>query len=131
MQENETLLDLVILDGKLFKKVLKAGEESLVPVEEKKPLTGRFFEDTDTYPQEWDPQTANALTPPSDPLTREELVNRSMRVEALLIKALSPRMKRGDTESFDTGGNGALKELLQDLCRVMGGPWLDYVERIK
>jgi len=126
-REKETLIDLVMKNGRLMKKVLKNGEETLVPVEEENDQ----FKDTKTVPNDWNPQTACALVPPDDPLTKDQHVNRSMRIEALLVKAISPRMKDGKTETIDTGGNSALKELLKDLCKAMGGPWLEYTDKIK
>jgi len=134
MQSNETLIDVEIRDGKLVKKVArKDGTIDYVPVEETvtKPSITERFEGTDTIPQSWSPpKTENVLTP-KQPLTREEHVDRSCRIEAVLIKAFSPRMSGSKTESVDTRGNTALKELLVDLCNAMGGPWVEKANKIK
>lgn len=133
MDENETLIDVEVRDGVLVKKVArKDGRIDYVPVEHTntKPSMTERFADTETIPADWKPTTTEVLMP-KQPLTREEHVDRSCRVEAVLIKAFSPRMRGDFTESLNTNGNTAVKELLEDLCRAMGGPWLEEMKRIK
>lgn len=141
--ESDTLLDIVIKDGKLFKRVYRNGEEVLEPVQEHKEEPSQSFSqsfsqrfaDTETIPQDWTPPDENTeILKKRDKhgLTRAEHVDRSLRVEAILVKAFSPRMRLGHvTETIDTNGNGALKELLVDLCKAMGPPWNEKIPHIK
>lgn len=141
--ENDTLLDVVIKDGQLFKRVYRNGEEVLEPVQEHKEEPSKTFSErfanTETIPQDWIPPDENTqiLKPHVEKhtrhgLTRAEHVDRSLRVEAILVKAFSPRMRLGHvTETIDTNGNGALKELLVDLCKAMGEPWTSKIPNIK
>lgn len=133
MQDNETLIDVEIRDGQLVKKVArKDGSIEYVPVEEKstKPSMTERFADTETVPNDWKPTTTKVLMP-KQPLTREQHVDRSCRVEAVLIKAFSPRMRESSTETLDTRGNTAVKELLENLCDAMGGEWKERAKHIK
>lgn len=139
MIENETLLDVVMRDGKLFKRVIRNGESVLEEiVEENKKEETSFserFSGTETIPQDWTPpsDTTQILTPLSHAVTKSEHIDRSLRVEAILVKAFSPRMKsmKGEINVIDTKGNGALKELLTDLCKALGGDWEDRISDIK
>jgi hypothetical protein len=137
--ENDTLLDIVIKDGQLFKRVFRNGEEVLEPVQEDNNEPSRSFsqrfDDTETIPQDWTPPSDNTeILKPIEKkgMTRAEHVDRSLKVEAVLVKAFSPRMRLGrSTETIDTNGNGALKELLIDLCKAMGPPWNEKIPHIK
>lgn len=133
--ENETLVDIVIKNGQLFKKLLKNGKEILEPVEEDVERdTTNDFADTSTVPAPWKDADTEILMPKNKGhkvLTRSQHVDRSLRLEAVLVKALGPKMRGSDMETIDLGGNSALKELLLDLCQASGGEWSKVAKRIK
>jgi len=121
-----TLVDIVFINGKLCKAIEHTdGTKEYVPVKSEE----SSFQDTETIPCDWKPTTTEVLERHT-PLTKDEHIDRSCRIEAILVKAFSPRM--GESNSYlDTRGNTALKELLKDLCRAMGGEWEEKSNKIK
>ena len=127
---SETLADVVIRDGRLMKKFVdRHGNETFAPIEEENedPFAG-----TETVPSDWTTsEDTDPVLIPKEALTRAEHTDRSLKVEATLIKALSPRVgRRGGTETIDTNGNTALRDVLIDLCKAMGGEWADRAKHI-
>ena len=129
----DTLIDVFIgEDGKLYKKVLHAdGTKERVLVDksaEADPSMSERFADTETVPNDWSDPGTEAITAPPNPMTREERSDMSLRIEALMAKWTT--RTTGNSGTIDTKGNTAVKEMLIDLCRALGGPWLDVAERI-
>lgn len=99
-------------------------------------ITDRF-KDTDTIPHDWKPEQegtqvpndwkqsdTNTLEELPDPLTRDERVQASLKLELLLVKIFG-------THNVDTKGNQAFKAVLIDLCKIAGGSWAEYIKKIK
>lgn len=120
------------------KIVHKDGTIEYLPIdipEEIQSITERF-KDTDTIPHDWapdqetrvphdwTPQDTDTLEQLSESLTREEHINRSLQLEVLLVKIFG-------TNNVDTKGNQAFKAVIQDLCKIAGGHWPDYIQKIK
>ena len=126
----DSLIGIVIRDGQLCQRYIDHnGKERVTPVQEEKAeqSVSERFKDTETVPQDWAPLADTSVLEPL--LTRNEHVARSCALEALLVKAFA-RSSPG-TETFDTRGNTAVKELLTELCRIMGGEWSERAKSIR
>jgi len=125
--ENETLLGVVIQDGRLMQRVLRGSEEVLEPVPERD--TADSFADTETRPAPWVPLAESGSEPPSTTmLTHRQHEQRSIQLEALLTKALGVGAD-GSPSVTDTRGNTALAELLREMCQIMGRA--DWAEQVR
>lgn len=144
--DNETQSGLKWVDGVLCELVIHCNgdhEYVPIPVVEKDPSFEEFeterkvkdpFEGvgTRTVPSRWDKDaTTNVLEKKgSDETTKSvrdsgrmrtvrERADQSCRLEALLVKVFSGK------DILNVNGNTALKEVLEELCRIMGEPWSD------
>jgi len=86
-------------------------------------ITDRFY-DTDTVPHDWKPTDTDTLKELPDPLTRDERIQASLKLELLLVKIFG-------TNYVDTKGNMAFKAVLIDLCKIAGESWNKYIDKIK
>lgn len=91
--------------------------------EELESITERF-KDTDTVPHDWNPEDTDTLYELPDPLTKDERIQASLKLELLLVKIFG-------TNNVDTKGNLAFKAVLTDLCKIAGGHWNEYINKIK
>lgn len=124
MNEKSPLVDVVLKDGKFMKQV--QHPDGRIDYEPLKEINDDPFEGTETVPDDWTPPDTEILIASETPvkstgLTRDEHCERSCRIEAVLIKYLSPSTGGPFTESIDTKGDAKLKSLLQDLCHAFGG----------
>ena len=126
--ENETLLGVVIQDGRLMQRVLRGSEEMLEPVPER-PAEDSFA-DTETCPAPWVPLAESGSEPrqTTTMLTHRQHEQRSIQLEALLTKALGVGAD-GQPTVVDTRGNTAVAELLRSMCHIMGRA--DWAEQIR
>ena len=124
MQDDQTLIDMCFKDGVLCKIVKHSnGTKEYVPVEQED-----SFEGVETKPLPWHRTDTNILEKKS--FTRDEHVDRSCRAEAILVKLFSESMKNGD-KCVSTNGNEAFKSVIVDLCKAIGGDWVDKIKDVK
>lgn len=144
--ENESQLGLRWVNGELCELVIHGdGREEFKPIPREEVCFEEFeedpFKDTSTVPNKWDRDaTTNVLEKKVDSRevttttlkrkssngsgrmrTVRERADQSCRLEALLVKIFGDD---GDSdEVLNVNGNTALKEVLEDLCRIVGEPW--------
>ena len=136
MDATSSLAGLVVVGGRFHQRYVdRNGREELIPVPEIEhgpagQTPSERFADTDTAPSPWIPGEHGAIERVSDELSINEIRARYARVEALLVKTFASSDSNGKG-TFDTRGNGPLKQLLQDPCLIMGGEWAERMEDIR
>jgi len=125
----QTLVGMVMRDGVLCQIIQHpGGSTEYVPVEEEnsKSIT-EAFEGEDTKPQDWNPDD-DTDTVISKPKPKGEHIDCSLALEAAMVKWFHGS---STGQKIRCNGNKLFKQILKDLCNILGGEWLDRIQDIE